>query len=348
MAGRKILGALIIVLIGLPILFGIIWAVGLVRATVSPEFLTEVPQKIIDEIPGSVNNIFNALQDGRLDLDPGARAWLQAAEKTGIPPAELLEKTGILAWMKGELSGSLRRLGETLRGDSPIQTISIDMKPLKAALLHPEMKNFIDRLIENLPPCDAQDLQAWQSRLADASRGGDLPACRPDSAGTRDILFERLGREVNKIDDSVRVFESVRPFPFRRFGISRAVTTLSYLLFIIPALIIFLGALLADPTTAGRLRWSGISILAGSAPVLLMALFLKRVSSWAVSGGFGHWSGISPWQTALADKFSWIPDRILSAFFQPVFNTAAVVAVVGIVLIALSATTRSTAPAVKG
>ncbi|MHB8054649.1 MAG: hypothetical protein ACYDH3_05330, partial [Candidatus Aminicenantales bacterium] len=89
MAARKILGALIIILIGLPILFGIIWAVGLVRATFSPGFLTEVPQKIIAELPGSLDGMFTALRDERLDMNPGDRAWLLAAEKTGIPPAEL-------------------------------------------------------------------------------------------------------------------------------------------------------------------------------------------------------------------------------------------------------------------
>ncbi|MHB8055905.1 MAG: hypothetical protein ACYDH3_11730, partial [Candidatus Aminicenantales bacterium] len=303
--------------------------------------------KIIAELPGSLDGMFTALRDERLDMNPGDRAWLLAAEKTGIPPAELLEKTGILAWMKGELSGSLRQVGQALRGETRIQTISIDMKPLKAALRHPEMTHFLDRLLENLPPCNEQGLNTWQERLANPMSGGDLPACRPDAAGARDILFARLDREVNKINDSVQVFENIHPFPFERFGVSRAVTTLSYLLFIIPALFIFLGAILANSTAAGRLRWSGISILAGSVPVMLMTFFLKKITSWAVGGGFWHWSGTSPWEAALVDKFSWIPDRLFAALFTPVFNTAAVVAVVGVVLIALSATSRSTAPAAK-
>ena len=215
MTARKILGALLVVLIGLPVLFGVIWAVGLVRASLSSEFLIELPKKIIAEIPGSMDEIFTAARDERLNLDPGARAWIQAAEKTGI-----------LGWMKGELSGSLRQVSEVLRGESPVRSISIDMRPLKSALLHPEMDRFLEGLIDNLPPCDDQGLQAWQNRLAAGfSHGEDLPACRPvEAAAAKDFLFGERAREVGKIEDTVQVFENVRPFPFKRFGVSRAET----------------------------------------------------------------------------------------------------------------------------
>lgn len=46
------------------------------------------------------------------------------------------------------------------------------------------------------------------------------------------------------------------------------------------------------------------------------------------------------------DKLGWIPERIMSALFTPVFNTAIVVAVIGVVLVALSYSTRQAAPAV--
>ena len=352
MTGRKILGTLLVVLIGLPVLFGVIWAVGLVRASLSSEFLTELPREIIAEIPASLDGIFAAARDENLRLEPGARAWIQAAEKTGIRPSELIEKTGILGWMKGELSRSLSQVGEVLRGESAIHSISIDMRPLKTALLDPEMDRFLESLLENLPPCDEQGLQAWQDRLtAGFGRGDDLPACRPvEAAVAKEVLFGERAREVGKIDDSVEVFENVHPFPFQRFGVSRAVSVLSYLLFLFPALIILGGVLLANRTAAGRLRWGGISILAGSLPVLLMAFGLKKFSSWALDGGwaFRHSGWTDHWDSVLFDKLSWIPDRLMNAFFSPVFNTAAVVAVVGVVLIAVSYSTRRAASPVKG
>jgi hypothetical protein len=50
-AARKTIGALIIIIFGLPTLFAMIWAVGLIRATVSPEFMSDLPREIIAEVP---------------------------------------------------------------------------------------------------------------------------------------------------------------------------------------------------------------------------------------------------------------------------------------------------------
>jgi hypothetical protein len=179
----------------------------------------------------------------------------------------------------------------------------------------------------------------------------DLPACRPvDAAVAKEVLFGERTREVGKIDDSVQVFENVRPFPFQRFGVFRAVSVLSYLLFIFPALIILGGVLLANRTAAGRLRWAGISILAGSLPVALLAFGLKKFSSWAAGGRWMSWSSgwRNDWDAVLMDKLGWIPDRIMGALFSPVFHTAVVVVVVGVVLVALSYSTRQTAVSAKG
>jgi len=48
---RKVIGLLIIIFIGVPVLISIIWAVGITRAVVSPEFLSEMPREIITKIP---------------------------------------------------------------------------------------------------------------------------------------------------------------------------------------------------------------------------------------------------------------------------------------------------------
>jgi len=351
MAGRKVLGSLIVILIGLPVLFGVIWAVGLVRATLSSEFLTELPQDIIAEVPASLDGLYAAAKDQGVHMDRESRAWLLAAEKTGIPPRELLEKTGILGWMKGELSGSLLRIGEVLRGEADMRMVMIDMRPLKAALLHPEMDRFIGGLIENLPACDEQDLNIWQDRLSAGSAYGEvLPACRPvDAEAAKALVFSRRNHEVEKIDDNVEVFEGSEPFPFRRFGLAKGVTMLTYTLFVIPALFILLGVWIANRNAAGRLRWAGISILAGSGPVFLMALFLKKIGSWAMDGRWmsWRWDWNTGFESTVMDKLGWIPGRIFESFFSPVFNTAAVVAVIGVVLIALSYTTRTAAQPVQ-
>ncbi|MBN1938256.1 MAG: hypothetical protein JW843_01620 [Candidatus Aminicenantes bacterium] len=347
MAGRKVLGSLIVVLIGLPILFGIIWAVGLVRATMSSEFLTDLPQEIISEIPSSLDGLYTAAKDPSVYMDQEARAWFLAAEKTGIAPRELLEKTGMMGWMKGELSGSLRRIGEVLRGEADMRAVTIDMRPLKTALLHPEMERFLGAMIESLPACDDQGLKDWEDIFGEErSWGRDLPACRPiDAEAAKTLVLSRLNRDVERIDDTVDVFEGSEPFPFRRFGVARTVTAMTYSLFFLPAIFILLGVWIANRNAAGRLRWAGISVLAGSGPVFLMALFLKKLGSWAMDGRWmsWRWDWNSGFESTLMDKFGWIPGRIFESFFTPVFNTAAVVAVIGVVLIALSYTTRSAA-----
>ena len=345
MTFRKIAGALIVVLIGIPVLFGVTWAVGLVRASLSPEFLVDLPQAIIADIPRTADEIFRAVQDERIVADPETRAWFRAAAKTGTSPKDLLEKTGILAWMKGELSDSLRKLGEVLRGEAPVQQITIDMRPLKQALLHPEMDRFLEATLANLPPCNERDLKIWQDR-ASGFRRGDLPACRPDSVAAKDIFFRERKLAVDRMDDSTQVLEGIEPFPFHRFGFSKSMTLLSYLLFLFPALIILIGVLIANRSGAGRLRWSGISVLAGSLPVLVLAFGIKKFVLWGLHGGMFTWR--SPWahdiDAVVLDKLSWIPSRFFDVFFSPVIGVAAFVATAGIVLIALSYSSR---PAVK-
>jgi hypothetical protein len=345
MTARKILGALLIALVGLPLLFGMIWAVGLVKASVSAEFLSDLPREIIDELPGKADEIFRAAQDENLVSNPEVRAWFRAAAQTGITPRELMEKTGLLGWLRGELSDSLNQVGEVLRGETPWRSISIDLKPLQNALLHPEMDRFLDETLKNLPACDEKGLEAWKEYgLWGGARRG-LPACRPDDPLAKEVFREVRARTVRDMDEELRLFDNVRPFPFQRFGVSRAVTMLSYLLFFVPALVIFLGVLIAASSPSGRLRWSGASILAGSLPALVLALGIKSFSLWALEHGPLAWH--PHWTTDLGDlvldKLNWIPIRIIDQLFSPVVGVAAVVSVVGIVLVALSYSVRSQA-----
>jgi len=346
---RKFIGAFLILFIAIPILFGVTWVVGLVKASVSPGFLTELPREIIDKIPASVDEIFQAAQNQPRPADPVIRAWFQAAAKTGITPHELMEKTGLLGWMRGELSGSLRQIGEVLRGESPIRSISIDLRPLKNALLHPEMDKYLEGTLANLPLCDAEGLKAWQARAAGFDSQLDLPPCRPDLVLAKDILLSERTRAVRNMDDSVQVLEDIRPFPFDRFGITRTVILTSYLLFLIPAIIILLSVLIATPSPAGRLRWAGISILAGGVPALVLAFGIKKFTFWALGSGYFSWH--TTWTTdfgrLVMDKLRWIPLQITDRLFSPVVGVAAVVAVVGVVLLALSASARSKTGVVK-
>ena len=116
-ATRKIIGICIIVFFGLPILFGVTWAVGIIRATTSPEFISDLPQRIIADLPDAADQIFQAAQDEGSIRDSDTRAWFHAAAQTGISPKELLEKSGLMDWARGELTEALKQIGMVLRGE---------------------------------------------------------------------------------------------------------------------------------------------------------------------------------------------------------------------------------------
>jgi uncharacterized membrane protein YgdD (TMEM256/DUF423 family) len=126
------------------------------------------------------------------------------------------------------------------------------------------------------------------------------------------------------------------------FDIPKTIALLSYGLFLIPALFILIGALIAAHSKSNIMRWSGVSVFLGALPALLLSLFAKHVSLWALEWApFSHeraWgSGWSPeLQNFILEKTDWIPMMIIDRLFSPVIAVAGIVCVVGIVLFALS------------
>jgi len=339
---RKIIGLIVIIFFGLPTLFGIIWAVGMIRASVSPEFLSDLPQKIIADVPDKANEIFRDARDERFITDPNTRAWFDAVAKTGISPKELMEKTGLLEWMRGELSDSIEQLGLILRGERRPKPIVIDLQPLKSALLSPEMDRFLDEMLKNLPPCDEQGLKTWTEIAAQGRGHRELPACLPDPTIAKAVLINERTKVVSDIDNELELMSNVHDYPRFPFNISHAVTFAAYALFLIPAVFIFLGALVSASSPAGIFRWSGISVIVGSVPALILALAAKYFSFWLIKAGPFSWHG--HWSSELAelafDRMRWIPMRIVDQLFSPVVHVALIVGVVGIVLYALSFSVR--------
>jgi hypothetical protein len=338
---RKIIGLLLIFFIGLPTLFGIIWTVGMIRASVSPEFLTDLPREIIAEIPQAADDFFRDARSEQYITDGRTRAWFDAAAKTGISPRELFEKTGLMAWMQDEVSDSLRQFGLVLRGERRPRPISIDLRPLKAALLHPEMERFLQETLNQLPLCDEQGMKAW-AELVESGSHHSLPACKPDPAIAKEALLYARTELVEDIDDEVEVIEGAYHFPVVPFGFSRMITFLSYLLFLIPAAFIFVGAVVGASSPAGIFRWSGISVIAGSLPALLLSLATKYLSLWAIKSWPYGWNDerVTELGDLVMDKLSWIPMRVVDQLFSPVVAVAAIVCVAGIVLYALSYSVR--------
>ena len=221
-----------IIFFGLPLIFGIIWAVGLTKAAVSPEFVTEFPQKIIAEIPIIIDEVFEEAQKKNMISDPNTRAWFEAAASVEISPTELIRRIGLEDWMDHELSGLFEDVEDILRGNRRVRTLVFDLRPLKDALLHEEFFLYIEDVLDNLPLCDEMGQRRW-----DRFRGSDRDwfsrkACRPDRETMQSIFADMRESIEYDIPDDIALFEDVHIFPL---GISRVVTWLSYPLFLFPA-----------------------------------------------------------------------------------------------------------------
>jgi len=341
-AVRKIIAALIIGFIGLPILFGVVWVVGLTKATVSSEFISDLPQEIIKEIPDIAEEIFAEGQKERVIRDDNTRAWFRAAAEAGVSPKQLMADIGLLDWLEYELSESLDEVGEVLRGERRARPITIDLRPLKDILMRDEMDQYLMRVLEKLPLCDEDEERQWIQIGRWGLDDRKLPACRPDLEVAREALMEWRMDVVSEMDNEVEIFEDVEFVPF---GMSRFLTVLSSFLFVFPAIFIFIGSLIAATSPASFFRWSGVSTFLGALPVLLLAFFTKYLSLWALKFAPFYSSDWDRWSTELQDlvleKTSWIPMRIIDQIFSPVVTVAALVCVLGIVLFVISLMVRN-------
>lgn len=339
---RKIIALLIIILIGLPILFGVVWVVGLTKATVSSEFISELPQEIIREIPDIAEEIFEEGQNEKVIRDENTRAWFRAAAEAGVSPKQLMADIGLLDWLEYELAESLDEVGEVLRGERRARPITIDLRPLKDILMRDEIDQYLMRVLEKLPPCDEEEERQWIQIGRWGLEDRELPACRPDMEVARKALMEWRMDAVAEMENEVEIFEDVEFIPF---GMSRVLTVLSSFLFVIPALFIFIGSLIAATSPASFFRWSGVSTFLGALPALLLAFFVKHISLWGLKIApfySSDWDSWSPeLQELIFEKTSWIPMRIIDQIFSPVVTVAGIVCVLGIILFAISLIVRN-------
>ncbi|HUU51416.1 MAG TPA: hypothetical protein VMW92_00190 [Candidatus Heimdallarchaeota archaeon] len=336
-AARKIIALLIIIFMGIPILFGVIWFVGLTKATVSPEFLTDLPREIIADVPEMAEEIFTEAQSERVITDENTRAWFRAAAEAGVTPIQVMEETGLQDWLRNELSETLRETGEVLRGKRRPKTIVLDLRPLKEILLRDDIDRYMIRILEQLPSCDEEGTQAWTEFSEEDWTDEWPPACRPDLDIAQEILkYERI-EAVSEMEEEIEIFEDVRFIPF---GISRVITWFSYSLFLIPAFFIFIGALIAATSPASFFRWTGVSILFAAIPALLLSFFVKSVSLWALNFVPYSYSHTETWSAELSDlimeKISWIPVKIIEFLFSPVVAVSGTVCIIGLVIFVIS------------
>lgn len=339
---RKFIGVFIIAFIGIPALFAAIWGVGLTRAVVSKDFLGEFPREIIEKLPQLLDESLElAIRKGEFDSDESQ--WIKAIAAVETSPQELLEKIGIMNWLKNEATQALDDLGKTLRGERPPRPIILNLRPLKQALKHEGLTEYIKNVLQKLPPCTTSQTAIWVDASLHHSRV-NLPPCQPPGFEQAiDIIRYFWNEKIDEIPDEVDIFnidEDEDFFPFKGIEIARLAVTLSYFLFLIPTLFIFLGAWIGGGTGSRILRWSGISALIGGLLSFILIKFTGAIMEWAMKVGPTRYSDypLDEMGEAFAEKMINLVSWVMEKLFAPVNTVAGMVCIIGIILIALSYT----------
>jgi hypothetical protein len=248
-----------------------------------------------------------------------------------------MEEIGLLDWMEDELQVALRKVGEVLRGERRARAIAIDLMPLKAALRHDAIDRYLEAILDRLPPCDDREMNRWMEAYDHDIDWFKLPPCSPDKEIALSVFRAERLRALEDMDSEIELFEGIR---YPTLGISRSVTLFSYALFLIPALFLFAGAIIAATSPAGLCRWFGISSILGGLPALLLALLAKHASAWAMHFAPFWDTGMSDLEELVLEKVVWIPQMVIGHLFNDVINLAGLVCVIGVVIFALSFVVR--------
>lgn len=338
---KKLVGALLCIVLGIPLVVGVTFAAGITGAVTDGTYMTRVSETAVERAPRMADDFFAAAREGDVIEDARERAWFQAMAETGTRPSEVMQQTGITAWLREHLAASMRDVDRVLRGEAPPGSVSLDMRPLKQALRSDEMRAWLLEVVAHLPACDQQGRQAWRAQAGD--HGGDWPACNPGvDEGTDQVQVAALiAARVDEIPDQTPVFEG-DDFPVA-FDVPRTLGGLAWLLFLAPALLIVLGAALAGNGSRGFLRWSGGSALLGGllalafsliAGGLVMALVESDPAGWGLGDQAAFWS--SEAGRIAAEQVKDMMELFVGDLMSPVQRLALIVSGAGLGLLLLS------------
>ncbi len=340
---RKTIGFLIIALIGIPVLFATIIAVGITNSVVSPEVMSDLPEEIISELPSSIDEIYETLKNENDIKDEKTKTIVEAMKSVNIRPSRILDDSGILKWLQGELSVSLKQFGEVLRGERKPDPIRLNMAPLKKALLHNSITSYLRSVITNLPECRDLETEEWK-KIAftnDISEGFDLdgfPSCRPTGLEITDDLIKVFQlRAVEKIPEDTEIFDDYVDFP-QGWNFTRIISAAMYAFFILPALLIFLGSLIASTSKESFFRWSGVATMIGGITAYGLGSLMENIipiSKFATKYDFSN-AVSSRFEELIILKTGEITEMFMDSLFAPTTKLAGTVIIIGLIIFAIS------------
>ncbi|MGE5342661.1 MAG: hypothetical protein ACM3SY_14395 [Candidatus Omnitrophota bacterium] len=343
---RKVIAVLLIMFIGIPVLIGIVWAVGVTRAIVAPGFLSEFPRELAEKIPTAMDETIVEINRGEISADEHTRIWAKAISEVKPTPGEIFKQIGISSWMKNDLAQSLDQVGAILRGESKPRVVNLNLIPLKTAIRSEALTNYFKEVLKKLPPCTPEQANEWAKVLETGTSHRELPPCQPpDIDQAVNVMRNEIFHEQADMNDQVDLLKIDNPNFSRRKAVDIAafLKSLTFFLFLIPAVMLFLFALIATTKGTGILRWMGVSSLIGGA----LAFATARLSLQAIEAGtcggvhFSSHHHMNYLERIFTHKSGDIIYSFLSRLFSSVDKVSGAVCIVGIILIAISYTLYS-------
>jgi len=219
----------------------------------------------------------------------------------------------------------------------------LNMKPLKDAILHDSVTSYMKSIIKNLPECSGTDIEDWK-RIAfrsDWSDGFDLdefPSCRPAGLEITDDLIKMFQlRAVEEMPEHVEILDDWVDLP-RGWNFTKTISTVTYALFIFPALLIFLGSLIAATSKASFFRWSGVTTMIGGLLAYGLSSLLENlipISEFSFRYDLAR-SVSTRFEELVILKIGNLFEMFLNSLFSPAAKLGGTIAIIGLILFALS------------
>ena len=340
---RKVLGGLFLFFIAAPVLGAMIWAAGITHGVLGEGFLEELPREVIRQLPELVEETFDAAKQPGAIQDPDAAAWVAAAAAADMTPSEVLDESGIYGWLESEVDGTITDVHRSLRGEIDPREVTLDLRPLKTALTSPPMRTWLDDILGQLPACDAAGVERWDLAIRRMGTNKRLPPCNPGGQ-LNSVAIQTV------IDGFVEFPDNVAPMkgqkPPRGLNVLQMTDRLLWVMFIVPLILLVLGAAIASTKAGGFLRWLGIGTLFGSFGALMGAWTTQGIAIAALAVDPSQWQPKNtPFWTSevshpLARRIADLTSMLVDQLFDPVVMTAWIVAAVGAVLVGLSLLVR--------
>jgi hypothetical protein len=209
--------------------------------------------------PGLVRGM---LQDGAAATGPAA-PWMKQALEVRPALEDELRDAGLFGLLGSRLQATCRDLVGAARAGRG--KVVLDLAGLDRAVASPQVEGFVARLLEGMPPCEEEQLDAWRElMLAEDLRGVVPPPCRPGDEVPADRLHWGLLRAVEA--------QGLSQGPRLEVQLGLPMPLVAMLVFPVLALVVMV-LLLAR---GGMLRVLGSTLVVGGGLGLVWVLFAQR------------------------------------------------------------------------